>query len=63
VNPVNIYVIGIADTAGKAEKILSRLGLNVRTSVKLDKSGIEWTDVILINSNWFKSMARNIGTM
>lgn len=56
IKPVNIYIIGTADTTGKAEKILHELGLNVRTSDKLDKSGIEWADVILIHSNWFKSI-------
>ncbi|MHB9301743.1 hypothetical protein [Thermofilum pendens] len=53
---VNVYVIGVGDRTGKAESALHKLGLNVKVSSVLDRSGIEWSDVVLIDSDWAGSI-------
>jgi len=54
--PVNIYVINSGDRASKTENVLQKIGLDVKITSKPSKSGIEWADIVLIDSDWTRSI-------
>ena len=52
---INVYIVGTAGTTVKAEKLLRGLRVNVRAAERLEKSGVEWADVVLVDSGWLRS--------